>query len=223
MPRLYRALKKTQQDCIYQKNFNDSIPLLDQVYSHVMISHCNNKDDILYSFTDKLDIALSFINKSRGKSEYDRIGYIDLDEQQHDFRYFSIYQLTDWLTLISQKNSSFITNLNYNTPKNIPTINAIIPSQKSAYSMSHGCREYIIIPDVDIPLTIINDVDNYTVPYDSIETKSNFLEIENFEQVQKTIIDLKNQLQSLKIQKARKSFLTSSFTKFESSLINIIS
>ena len=89
--------------------------------------------------------------------------------------------------------------------------------------MSHGCREYIIIPDVDIPLTIINDVDNYTVPYDSIETKSIFLEIENFEQVQKTIIDLKNQLQSLKIQKARKSFLTSSFTKFESSLINIIS
>lgn len=40
--------------------------------------------------------------------------------------------------------------------------------------MSHGCREYIIIPDVDIPLTIINDVDNYTVPYDSIEQNQIF-------------------------------------------------
>ncbi len=123
MPRLYRAIKKTQQDCIYSKKYNNNIPLLDQIYSHVMISHCNNRNDILYSFTDKLDVALSFINKSRGKSEYDRIGYIDTDEQQHNFRYFSIHQLTDWLTLICQNNSLIIVNLNYDAPKNIPIIN----------------------------------------------------------------------------------------------------
>ncbi len=84
--------------------------------------------------------------------------------------------------------------------------------------MSHGCREYIIIPDVDIPLTIINDVDNYTPPHDSFETKSHVLKIENSEQVHKTILDLKNQLQSLNIQKSRKTFLTLCFDEFESSL-----
>lgn len=163
--RLYRALTIYEYDSIYDKYILDSnnrafthdIPahnlnLLNEVYSHIMPTYKLpqvQKKRVIFSFTDDIKVACSFVTKN--PKVYTAIGYIDIDvpknplkiESSNIYCIIPVYRVSDWIELAAFYDTVEIQNINYNRRTRLS--HTLIPSRWGALSLACSAREYAII------------------------------------------------------------------------------
>lgn len=231
--RLYRALPKDEEILnSHNRAFTDdkkklgSISILDEIYSHILVTHKLNEARerrVIYSFTDDIGVASMFLKKY--PQIYDRIGYIDIDlsdgssalidNNENIFLIKPVYRYSDWVDLAIYnliKNESCeitsitVNNTNY-TRNSVDLINTLVPSQRGAWSLAHPAREFAIICQ-NLTLTIFDqeeiEKDKLNEPKDYDLFLNNISLPETGIYLQKVIDYLKKDAQNLNIVAKRK-------------------
>lgn len=188
--RLYRAMKNNESNELMSKNQNEResrisfLNMIDIIYSHIIPSHelCNN--GIIYSFTDNFSIAKEFLG-TRGKGNYNRIGYIDISLEKNmlpiditkSLLFLQpLWRVEDWidLTIVREYEHMLSTGkcspghesvelYNYIKGYNSNIINTILPSRKGAFSLASNAREYAVICK-NMKVKNIDDINKYEPP-----------------------------------------------------------
>ena len=202
-------MRTNQPDVLTKKKTIDS--LANHVYSHVMPSHSALEYDPCYSFTDSYSIADTFISLKRGRNQYDRVVALSIKQfESKNYLCIPINSFSSWLNFLCKSKQIYLVNLFSN--RKVPVAHTLVPAQKSAFGMSHGCHEYVVIPKQNMKVI---PCDSETLKYTDDSMRLNISEGKASDiELLSIMID---QINELTITNSRKNFMLKEISRYKKS------